>query len=301
MNVSTRQLMAFVQAAQLRSFAKAAERLHITPAGLSSSIRELEAQFGGRLLNRTTRSVSLTEAGARLLPIAERVVADIQTAAAEVDRIETRARQVIRLGATPLVCNKLIPRVFSAFRRNHPHVKLQVLELQRDAIQECVASGELDIGFGIFLDKGVDIERTRLFSSRLYLVAAASGGKAGNPLLRIGQLRWDEIGDTPLIGLQPGNAFQQLIDRYLPAPTRDNINNTYVNHIETQIALAEIGVGAAVIPAFALPACRHYKVRVKALVAPVANVDFFRISRKGVARSAAVDEFTRVMVEASGS
>jgi len=298
MNISTRHLLAFVHSAQLGSFTKAAERLHITPAGLSFCIRDLETQLDSRLFDRTTRSITLTEAGARLLPTAQRVVQDLQVAVSEVHEVETRVRQALRLGATPLVCNKLIPRAFAAFRRDYPHVTLRVLELQRDAIQDLVASGELDIGFGIFLKGATGIERTRMFSSRLYLVSAADGKQRGNPLRRIGQTRWNQLGDTPLIGLQPSNAVQQLIARHLPDGANDNAGNTSVNHIETQIALAEIGVGAAIIPAFALTACRHYKVVVQELVDPAVDVDFFRIVRKGAVRTGIADDFTRMMVAA---
>jgi DNA-binding transcriptional LysR family regulator len=297
LNISTRQLTAFVHVAKLRSFSKAAERLHITPAGISFSIRELEGQLNSRLLERTTRSVNLTEAGVRLLPVAERLVSDLQAAILEVNEVETRSRQTIRLGATPLICNKIIPRAFHAFRREYPHVKLQVLELQRDAIQDLVASGELDIGFGIFMENKVGIERTRMFSSMLYLVTARTGTSAGDSLARIKKIRWGELGSMPLVGLQPHNAFQQLIDRHLPAATRDNAEHTCVNHIETQIALAEIGIGAAIIPSFALGACRHYKVTVRELIDPVVHVDFFRIARKGVAKSEHFDAFTQKMAD----
>ncbi len=296
MNISTKQLQAFVYAAQLGSFTKAAERLHLTQAGLSSCIRELETQLDSRLFDRTTRVISLTEAGARFLPMASRTVTDLQAAAAEVNEIETRARQTLRVGATPLVANKLIPRAYAAFRQDHPHVKLRVLEIQPSAIQEMVGNGELDAGFGIFLKSAVGISRTKLFSSRLFLVSGAPASQRGNPLKHIGQIHWEDLADTPLIGLQPTNVVQQLIEQHLPENSNRHLDHTSVNHIETQIALAEIGVGSAIIPSFALPACRHYKVAVQALVAPEVEVDFFRILKKGATEPAAIDAFSQAMI-----
>jgi DNA-binding transcriptional LysR family regulator len=68
MNVSTRQLQAFIAIARLGSFTRAAEEVFMTQAGLSLMLKDLEAQVGARLFDRTTRSVRLTVAGETLLP-----------------------------------------------------------------------------------------------------------------------------------------------------------------------------------------------------------------------------------------
>lgn len=83
MNLSTRQLRAFLQVARVGNFTRAAEQAHITQAGLSILIREMERQLGCRLFDRTTRVVSLTPAGRRLLPVVERMVTDLDDVAAE--------------------------------------------------------------------------------------------------------------------------------------------------------------------------------------------------------------------------
>src|ERR1700733_1549859 len=106
MKISTKQLTGFVHAAQLGSFTRAAERLYVTQAGLSAIIRDLEIQLGCRLFDRTTRTVTLTEAGRKFLPVALRTVEDITAAATELNQMSGRARQTIRVGATPLVACK---------------------------------------------------------------------------------------------------------------------------------------------------------------------------------------------------
>ena len=78
MNLSMRQLRAVVHLAQLRSFTRAAERLFITQAGLSATVRELESELGFRLFERTTRSVSLTRAGQQFLPVAHRTLVELE-------------------------------------------------------------------------------------------------------------------------------------------------------------------------------------------------------------------------------
>src|ERR1700754_4665481 len=89
MNFSMRQLRAFIAVAQHASFTKAAEQFHITQAGLSAMVRELEEQMQCRLFERTTRAVRLTPAGTHLLPIAQRTVRDLGDAAASLATLDS--------------------------------------------------------------------------------------------------------------------------------------------------------------------------------------------------------------------
>jgi DNA-binding transcriptional LysR family regulator len=113
MNLSTRQMRAFLQVARLGNFTRAAEQAHITQAGLSILIREMEKQLGCRLFDRTTRVVTLTPSGRRLLPVVERLVTDLDDVAAQLGAEGDEARQTLRIAATPLVSSHLLPQVFN--------------------------------------------------------------------------------------------------------------------------------------------------------------------------------------------
>src|SRR5688572_32914317 len=109
MNITSRQLKAFLLTARHQSFSRAAERLFITQSGMSVLIRELEDQLGFRLFDRTTRRVTLTEFGTRFLPIADRNVLELEAAAANIGRSASVASRRLSLGAMPLIANKLLP------------------------------------------------------------------------------------------------------------------------------------------------------------------------------------------------
>jgi len=299
MNVSSKQLRGLCTAAQLGSFTKAAEKLHLTQAGLSALIRALETQVGSRLFERTTRSLSLTEAGERMLPVAVRVLADLDAARAEVLGIAIRRQRVLRVGATPLVASRLLPAACVALRQKDPEVTVQIVEIQRDPIQEQVLHGELDMGLGIFLAPRAGLTRRKLFTSRLYAVAPKGETKRDEGRDDT-SARWSSLRGTPLVTLQPENPVQQLIDRYLPAPRDGSLPSRYaVNHIETQIAMAEIGMGTAVIPSFALPACRSYRVDIRALRDPLVELDFFGITRSGGNSNQLAARFAEVLTSVS--
>jgi DNA-binding transcriptional LysR family regulator len=78
MNITSRQLRAFLLTARYQSFSRAADQLFITQSGMSVLVRELEAQLGFRLFERTTRRVTLTEFGSKFLPIADRSLVDLE-------------------------------------------------------------------------------------------------------------------------------------------------------------------------------------------------------------------------------
>src|SRR5690606_1993327 len=128
MNVTTRQLTAFISVAQLGSFTQAAEQVHLSQSGLSIMIRELEGQVGCKLFDRTTRSVRLTEAGALLLPIAIKARDDLAAAIGDIAALKIKQQQSLRIGCPPMLATSFLPVLFKEFRALHPDFALQLID-----------------------------------------------------------------------------------------------------------------------------------------------------------------------------
>ena len=86
MNITSRQLKAFLLVARHESFSRGAEQMFISQSGISIMVRELESQLGFRLFERTTRTVKLTDFGCRFLPIATRYLSELESAAMNIRR-----------------------------------------------------------------------------------------------------------------------------------------------------------------------------------------------------------------------
>ena len=86
MNITSRQLKAFVLTARHQCFSRAAQEMFITQSGISIMVRGLESQLGHRLFERTTRKVTLTDFGSSFVPIATRCLHDLEGAAQGVTR-----------------------------------------------------------------------------------------------------------------------------------------------------------------------------------------------------------------------
>ena len=132
-------LASFVAVAQALSFRRASARLGLSPSALSHAIRELEARLGARLLNRTTRSVALTDAGRALFDRLQPAFSDIADAVEAVQAYQDRPSGTVRLNLPKLAAHSVLAPTFGRFARTYPEVRLEVTV--DDGLTDIVAGG----------------------------------------------------------------------------------------------------------------------------------------------------------------
>jgi DNA-binding transcriptional LysR family regulator len=137
-------LRAFVAVAEQGSFSKAAEVLGLSPSSLSQVIRTFEERLGVRLLHRTTRSVSLTEAGERLLLRTRPALAELDAALIDVSHFRDRPAGMVRIRCLRIAFRTYVEPILTEFHETHPEIKLDILI--DDAVTDLVAGG-FDVGF----------------------------------------------------------------------------------------------------------------------------------------------------------
>lgn len=147
--LSLKQIQYFVTLAQLRSFTETASRLAISQPALSSALRQIESVLGGKLLNRTAQSVSLTEQGEAVLPYAERL---LNTAQGVFDDMQQIMRQggdgTLRIGLVPSVSTLLFPAVPQLLSEHFPDMRVEFHDLTNDALLLELENGSVDFGIG---------------------------------------------------------------------------------------------------------------------------------------------------------
>ena len=119
-------LMAFWKVAERRGFTAAAAELEVSPSALSQAIRQLETRVGVRLLNRTTRSVSLTEAGEAYLGRVGPALGQVLEAGEELNVLQGRPAGTLRLNAARISTAMVLQPMLAGFLREHPHVQLEL-------------------------------------------------------------------------------------------------------------------------------------------------------------------------------
>ncbi len=164
------QLEAFLVVARTQSFSAAARELGMSRSAVSQKVRQLEEEIAGALLVRTTRSVSLTELGRRLVETVGPAVAQTQTAlaalTAEPGAVTGRLRLTVPRAAFPFVVEPLLP----VFRARHPHIEVELVF--EDRMVDIVGEGfDAGVRLGEYLER--DMVALRLTDTIRFLVVGA--------------------------------------------------------------------------------------------------------------------------------
>jgi DNA-binding transcriptional LysR family regulator len=201
--VQFQQLSYFVAVARTRNFTRAAVLVGVAQPSLSKQVRVLENSLGTPLFVRQTGGIELTSAGEALLPHAERILIDVESAQRAVHEVAGLRRGRVRLGATPSICDGLLPEVLTRFHETHPLIELEVQEGGSRVLTHELAQGRLDLALLItpLSETRPDIETVALRRDRLVLAAPAddSADDALPGTIDVADLR-----DLPLVMFRTG-------------------------------------------------------------------------------------------------
>lgn len=143
----TDALKIFVTVAEQSHFSKAAELLNLSQPGVSLHIKNLENELGAKLLHRSPKQVSLTEAGAILYRHAKVIQARYDEARQEIQMLRDEVTGSIQIGASFTIGEYILPKKLAEFAAQYPQVNLQVTIGNTQEILSAVRGNQLDIGF----------------------------------------------------------------------------------------------------------------------------------------------------------
>ena len=174
------KLSAFVAVAEHRHFSKAAAQLDISPSALTQAIRALEEHLGVRLLNRTTRSVSLTTAGEQLLHHMQPVMGAINDALDAMNSFRDNPRGTLRLSIVRAAAISIIAPLVPVFLREYPDIALEIItdDSEADIIHERIDAG---IRVGECIEK--DMVAVRIFNEYRMVTVASPEYVAKHPVI----------------------------------------------------------------------------------------------------------------------
>ncbi len=264
MNITLRQLEAFVAVQRYGRFRLAAEHLHVTQSALSMLVRDLEAQLGLRLLDRHTRMVRLTEAGADFLPVAQKALADLETALARSRDAATLRRGRVSIAASTVLGNTLLPWAIHAFAARNPGIRCVLKDCAEEEIRHRVRVGDVDFGVGTALDPDPELAELPLLEDRLIAIVGP-----GHPLGAKRSITWRELTAHPLIVLNAESPLRKLVDRTL-VEAGIAVEPAYeASFSSTVISMVAAGLGVAALPVNARQVSARVKVHARWLVRPV--------------------------------
>jgi DNA-binding transcriptional LysR family regulator len=204
-----RQLEYFIAVAEEANFTRAAERVHISQSGVSAQIRQLERELGAELIDRSTRSASLTAAGEAALEHARAVVASANAVHQAVGEVTDLIRGRLVIG---MVIGCTITPLFdalSAFHVAHPGVEISLLEDNSDRLIDGVRAGAIDlalVGTGAATPAGLGA--LTIISERL--VAAIP---AGHPLTKKRRVTLSDVSAYAIVSMPQGTGIRTVFDQ----------------------------------------------------------------------------------------
>jgi len=240
-----RHLRYFVAVADEKNFTRAAERLHIAQPPLSRQIQQLEEELGVELIEKGTRPVKLTEAGAFFHAHAQELLAkaaELKTMTQRVGKIE----RTLSIGFVASTLYGLLPRIVLRYRTQYPKVEVTFHELTTMQQIQALKDGVIDVGFGRVKSEDPNIRRIVLREERLIVALPAGHPRAAST---------DAINLVDLqpecLLIYPKSPRPSFADQVLSVLSERAISPqkiVEVRELQIAIGLVAAGQGVAIVP-----------------------------------------------------
>jgi len=286
MNVTLRQLRAFLAVGRTGSFTLAAESLYITQSALSGLIKDLEQTLGTRLVDRSTRRVYLTEIGERIYPLLDGVLHDLDGVLKQaLDQRDMKTGQV-RVAVSQLLAATLMPDLIAAFQAQHPLIRVRLVDTPVEAVMARVFAGEVEIGIGPEREPNSDITSAHLFDGPFMAVLPPD-----HPLDQSKRLHWIDLAAYPVISLQGQFTDKLIQDLRTAAPELSFAPATEVSYMSTVLSMVKAGLGVGLCIPYAASLVNAYGLHMRPLAAPRIHRSFEVFTRRGRTLSPAAQRF----------
>lgn len=293
MNLSARQLRAFVALSDERHFTRAAVRCHLTQPAFSALIRSLEEAAGVRLFDRNTRHVELTAEGRVLDASARRLLGDFELVMGDLRDHAAKRRGRVSVAALPSLAAGWLPGLLAQFHQTYPGIALDLRDALLEPCLNMVQSGQVDFAVASQRADMTDLDSEFLHADRYFLVC-----RRDHVLGRQASVRLREIAKWPMIQLARGSSVRKHLDDALgadaPAPWLE------VEHLATVTGLVRAGLGVCVVPAMTLFHFQSDDLAIVPLAGKALTRPLYLVKRQGRSLSAAAQALYQLLSDHRG-
>lgn len=239
-----RQFEYFVAVAEEASFTRAAARVRVAQPGVSAQIKRLEREFGHELLDRSGRTVRLTEVGAAVLPYARAALAAVEGARLAVDDLAGLTRGQVSVGTVAATTAVAVPELLARFHERYPGVEMSLSEGTSDELVDAVRAGRLDVAVvGLAGETPRDLAVQIVVDEPLVGAVGHDHHLAGQRTVSV-----EEVRDQPLICLPPGTGLRGAVEAAWAAVGATPRVAFEASDPRVLAQLAVRGLGLAILP-----------------------------------------------------
>ncbi len=215
----------------------------MTQPTLSMQVQKLEEELAVKLFNRSTKPISLTTIGEKIIDQAKIILKE----AKRMDDIVSMERGIVggnfRLGIIPTIMPTLLPLFLNTFIKKFPKVNLKIEELNTAAIVEELKNGKLDAGIA-----ASPLEDSKLIEKPLYYEPFVGYIPQSHPLSKLKSLNPSDLEKMDVLVLEDGHCFREHVLKLCQTPNPTNSFNLKSGSFETLIHLANDGLGMTLLP-----------------------------------------------------
>ena len=261
-DIFPRALKYLIAIAEHGSYTRAAEALHVSQPTMSQQIKQLEESLQSRLLDRSGRSVRLTDAGEVYLHHARRAWGELNVGTQAIHDVHNLSRGSFRLGWTPITDHLACP-LLENFSSRYPGITLSALEMPQDEIKEAVTEGRIDVGVAFSKpfstkEQSGEIETHILFEEPLCLAVGNAHPRAGQK----GRISAQAFEQESLAQLNTDFELRHHIDQYCLEHSISPRTAVETNSLSVIIELIQVGPLATVLPqSIARTQCGLYSIK----------------------------------------
>ncbi len=241
------KLNIFLTIARLRSFTRAAERLHMTQPTVSQQLAALEAAIGTPLLERDTRRLKLTPAGETLLPYAEKMIG-MSGEALEAARAAAGLEETtLRIGVGHTLATYLLPELLSAFWKSFPTYSVRITVGNTGELLSALVEDSIDLALVGSPAQHSEVMTRPFRRDRLVVIVAPQDEWASRS-----EIDAPELLTRVFLTREPGSALHATLERFFNADALDADNVILLGETEAIKRSVEAGLGVALIQEIAI-------------------------------------------------
>jgi LysR family transcriptional regulator, carnitine catabolism transcriptional activator len=290
LNLSTRQVRAFLALAEQKNFTRAAQQCHLSQSAFSSLIRTLEDAIGVRLFDRDTRNVELTPEGRLFLGGAQRLMEDLRASLQDLGEHAARRRGRVALAALPSLAAGWRPGVLAEFRELYPGIELDVADVLSESCVEYVRSGRADFALAAVRSSAPELQTQQFCEDGFHLVC-----RKDNPLARRRQLSLADLAGEPFIHLARSSSVRQHIEAAIHPARMNRVME--LDQLSTVAGMVRAGLGISIVPTLTLFHFEGPDLVTRPIEAPGLRRQIFVILRNDRSLSVAAQALLEFLLE----
>lgn len=245
MNISIKQIKAFLTLVEEDNFTRAAQKVHLSQPAFSNLISNLEQEIGYRLFDRDTRKVQLNKDGVHFIKLAKTFLYTYENTIKEIQSHADKSQAKFALAVMPSLVVQWVSQLLASFHHEHPKIRVELLDFQWDRCIQTILQGHAELALTANSPALAEISSELLFKDKFYLICHKE-----HPLADKDVLELNDLMHYDMIGFTKGTSIRLYTDRLI-----DILGIKYtleVNQLTSMMGLVAANYGISLVPELTL-------------------------------------------------